>query len=447
MIAPALYAAPFVGALGVNQFQAYAGIGVGATFWDVVIPPATSGKAVGAPTSLTLKPQLACTYAAEGGCAHCSPLTSGGFSEVVATLYQMDASTQIGGVLVNSGDTEGSPCPLFVQRTIDGLTVGTPALMKFTATVQGSTIAGWALDTPFGTERSVASTWAIDGLNTGYVTVTDADGNPVTGQSGVTYDGEPVLDPITTSTTTTTTTTFVPPTTLPGCSPDAYCGDGTYQPACGEACDCPPPAPGQTATICTADVALPSLARACALCIGCQVDESACATPTTSGPTTTLPEATTTTTVAIGGGTTTTTIPVGGGTTTTSLAIGGGATTTSTTLAGSPCAGRSGLDGVECVCRGGLIPSACAADRVPLTIGKLFARGCASIQHAEALGTEKKVKKIVHVTRAKFGSDLTRVAHAEKAKKHPLSSGCATALSGTLDDARARADRIVAGEP
>jgi hypothetical protein len=70
------------------------------------------------------------------------------------------------------------------------------------------------------------------------------------------------------------------------------------------------------------------------------------------------------------------------------------------------------------------------------------------IQHAQALGTTgKNVKKIVLGARAKFARDLTRVAHAEKAKKHPLSPGCGTALTGTVDDAQARADQIVAGEP
>jgi hypothetical protein len=127
----------------------------------------------------------------------------------------------------------------------------------------------------------------VDGLNTGYTIIKDADGNEVVGASGVHYGTKPVLPELTTTTTTTTTTTFVPPTTLPGCDPSAYCGDGIYQPECGEACDCPLLAGGQVATICTADVSLPPLGSACALCAGCQVDDSPCAVTTTTESTTT----------------------------------------------------------------------------------------------------------------------------------------------------------------
>jgi hypothetical protein len=301
--------------------------------------------------------------------------------------------------------------------------------MRFEASLFVTAIAGNALPADFGTEAVPSTLNAVDALNTGFVTITDADGNPVVGQSNVTYDGEPALDPITTTTTTTTTTMFVPPTTLPGCSPDAYCGDGVYQPECGEACDCPPPAAGQTATICGGGSAIPNLAPACALCTGCQVDESPCATTT---PSTTQPVDTTTTTPVES--TTSTTV---GSTVTTTTSPG--STVTSTTLPRSACGSRSGFDGVQCVCNGGLPTPECTADRLPAAISKLFTHGCTLMQHARS---SKKQKKIVRRASSTFARDLGVVRKAQSRGKHPLSRGCGGALAGTLGQARQLADQI-----
>ena len=182
-------------------------------------PPATAGKPAGAATSLTLMPRLDCAFSSEGGCGRCSPLTGSLGYSVSAVLFQTDGTTAIGGVLTTS--SEGgffAPCPISAQRTITGLTVGVPVLMRFEASLSVAAIAGNALHTGFSFTEAVPSTLrnAVDALHTGFVTITDADGNPVVGQSGFTYSGEPVLDPITTTTTTTTSTTFVAPTTLPG---------------------------------------------------------------------------------------------------------------------------------------------------------------------------------------------------------------------------------------
>lgn len=133
-IGPTSYGPGTVGALGENQFQTYAGIGLSASFWDVVTPPVTAGKPMGSPTSLTLKPALACSFLSEGGCGRCTPLTSILGYSVSAALFQMDGTTDIGVVVTSS--SEGGffvPCPIFAQRTITGLTVGAPVLMRFEA--------------------------------------------------------------------------------------------------------------------------------------------------------------------------------------------------------------------------------------------------------------------------------------------------------------------------
>jgi hypothetical protein len=293
---PLEYAAPFPGALGSNLYESSAEIGVFAAFWDVVVPPPTAGKPAGSPTSLFLEPHFDCTVDGDYGRG-----PDQGVSFLAEAGLYSDPATAIG--IVTLPDTSG--CNVGFGRLVGGLTVGTPVLVGFNVDIQVQALAG---NRPYAVEDVAGSEFAVlDGLNTGYMIIKDADGNEVVGESGVHYGAKPVLSQLTTTTTTTTTTTFVPPPTLPGCDPSAYCGDGIYQPECGEACDCPPLAGDQVATVCTADVSLPSLGSACALCAGCQVDDSPCAVTTTTSPTTTSTTRTTSSTTTTTSATVTTT--------------------------------------------------------------------------------------------------------------------------------------------
>ena len=52
--------------------------------------------------------------------------------------------------------------------------------MRFSASLSVTAIAGNALHTGFSFTEAVSSTMnAVDALNTGFVSITDADGNPV----------------------------------------------------------------------------------------------------------------------------------------------------------------------------------------------------------------------------------------------------------------------------
>jgi hypothetical protein len=435
-VLPLAYAPPTVGALGTNEYQSYTDIEMGGSFWDVVVPPATLGKAMGDQTSLTIEADLDCSVPIfdADNCASCaSPRYS-----ATAFFYQMDAKTEIGGVFVSQDQGFFAPCPIGAYKSIGGLTVGTPVLVNYGASASATAMAGNDLRGLSYVSTASASV-AVDALSTGYMMIKDADGHPVTGQSGITYDGKPVLDPITTTTSTSTTTTFVPPTTLPGCDPGAYCGDGAYQPECGEVCDCPQPAPGEAATICAANVAVPNLGSPCALCVGCQVDLSACVTTSsTTSTSTTHPSITTTThsgtttTVVVTTlpGATSTTILRGASSTTTTVF-----TTTTTTVPPLPCTGLSGLARVQCQLTAALDQPLCGNEVVPpavdrAVLAKLNAANAALGSATTAAG--RKGKKLRKRAVGNLRAASARAARAVKAKNagQHVSASCAGTIAG-----------------
>jgi hypothetical protein len=421
---PLEYAAPSPGALGANLYESYAEIAVSAAFWDVVVPPPTAGKPVGSPTSLSLEPHFDCTVDGDYGRGSDQGV---GFT-ATTEFFRDEAAAAMESAFAVVGLSDQGGCNTYLDRVVGGFTVGTPVLVRFEVVIGVQALAG---NRPYSLDDQVAgSEFAVlDGLNTGYMIIKDADGNEVVGASGVHYGAKPVLSELTTTTTTTTTTTFVPPTTLPGCDPSAYCGDGIYQPECGEACDCPLLAGGQVATICTADVSLPPLGSACALCAGCQVDDSPCAVTTTT-------ESTTTSTRP--GNTTSTTAPVG---TTTTIATG--TTTTSTIPSGDPCIGLTSFVGLRCVCEQGITPAACATDHVSPVVPRLFHKACGSVAHAATLTGHTKTKKVKALVHGAVGTLERALATIGKAaKKHKLTAPCSAAVSHVLGDAQQRAREI-----
>jgi len=281
--------------LGKNPLVAWSVIRVGATVTEIVVPKPATGQPLGSPTSITIYPVI--TYDVTGSLQFSVFELNNGVS-VQLGVYTLDDE------LI---DFVNSPYGAVAYRTINGLTSGTPVVVKFTANISSGAMAGNDLPLvgashPYTIRVDLAE---VDALNTAYMRILDANGDGIVGESGIDYGDVPVEETVTTTTSTTTSTTFVPPTTLPGCAATALCGDGAYQPECGEACDCPRTTGGEVRAACGAGEALPAPAESCAVCAGCQIDLRPCASGSTT--TTTAPGAESTTTTSAPGTTATTT--------------------------------------------------------------------------------------------------------------------------------------------
>jgi len=412
--------------LGKNPFQAAAGIAMAGNFQVTLIPPTPQGKSAGDPTTMAIRPVLECSDVLEQFIGNVLGAYIGLHTQIAASLRTTDDD-----VLGYTG-TANFGCGASVPPMVIGVTAGTPVVVTYSAALSAVSIAGNNLPLPFG----AVPEFRIYGvaLNTGYVLVTDEEGHGVVGQDSHDYGVPPTEETITTTTVTTTTTTFVPPTTLPGCTAEAYCGDGMHQPLCGEACDCPTTAQGQAVLACDAATSVPTLDPSCARCVGCQIDLAPCSTTTT-----TTPGATTTSTDTVPApSTTTTTLPPS---CTDDAACGDD---------GDPCTAehcvegacrRADLDGVpgaRCACdRPAAV--ACAGQTLPPRLAKKIGAACHALDRAASATKTKQRSKLLQ--KAARGWHAAAGALAKPAVAKALSPDCITELGTALDDAGARTGR------
>ncbi|HXJ33745.1 MAG TPA: hypothetical protein VMS22_06855 [Candidatus Eisenbacteria bacterium] len=410
--------------LGPNPLRAYAGVSVSGSFSEIVVPPATTGIPVGSPTSLNLHVQFDCvdTSAVPVVGSPGYGLGHVGISQTVgADVFTGDGSRFIDGL----GTREQGCGGISNDKVIGGLTAGDPVLLQFGVTLWAIAIAGDYFLSNVGTDMSDNS---ASGLDTAYVLVTDADGHGVVGQSGFDFGHAPPADEITVTTTTSTSTTFVPPTTLPTCAAEAYCGDGVHQADCGEECDCPMAQSGDVVASCAADVSVPALASACMRCTGCRVDFEPCGTTST----------TTSTSVADTSSTTSTSEP--GTTSTSTTSAPGSSTTTTTTLPGG-CDDLADLAAVECLCAGNTVP-ACGVTPPPGSVAHPWMQACKGA-HASDGATPAKAKKQLARASRLFGKAAAALGRPKVSRRLP--AACRDALRALAAELRARVDAARAG--
>jgi len=419
--------------LGKNPFQAAAGIAMAGNFQLTLTPPTPQGKSPGDPTTMAIRPVLECSDVLELFIGNVLGAYMGLHTQIGASLRTTDDE-----ILGETG-TANFGCGASVPPMVIGVTAGTPVVVTYSAALSAVSIAGNNLPIIGSTTE-----FRIFGvaLNTGYVLVTDEEGHGVVGQDGHDYGVPPVEETITTTTVTTTTTTFVPPTTLPGCAAEAYCGDGMHQPACGEACDCPTTAQGAAVLACDAATSVPMLDPSCARCVGCQIDLTPCSTTSTTTPgatttsTDTLPEPTTTT--GPEPSTTTTTLPPS--CTRDDACTDDGDPCTAEQCVEGACR-RSDLDGVpgaRCACDRPA-SAACAGQTLPPRLTKKIAAACHALERAEGATKTKQRRKLVQ--KAARGWHAAGGALSKPPVGKALSPDCITELGAALDDAAARTAR------
>jgi hypothetical protein len=406
---PEAYGPPFP-AEGTNDLSAYAVAGSSAFFVDVITPPPTSAAPnPGDATALVVTPVL------DVDCAHFSNafMQASIITSFWAPAQFTDTSTDFvdPGFIFSTGLQAIGTCPDPFSPSpfmVTGLQVGQPVVMRVNLSVHPF-MQLLASQVQFGSFSA-----EVSALNTATALVTTTDGDPVTGASGHTYVAVDPLPELTVPTTTTTTLpTPTTTTTLPGCG--GMCGNGSVDPSCGEACDCPPTNdPIAAAYGCTGGTVVPAQSD-CVVCRGCRI-LSFCVASTV-----------TTTTVA------TTTIP--GATTTTSTVL---ETTTTTSL--PPCAGLAGLDRVRCRLAAALGQPLCGSEVVPPKLdravrAKLEAADAALGSAATAPGRRaKKLRRRAVADLRAAGIRAARATRTKNTARHVSASCAATIanLTGTL---------------
>ena len=283
----------FPGVSGLNPFYTESSVGFSGSFIDTITIPAT-----------TLAPNMGdLDTVSLGILVDCSVQNTTGSvaarSHGSADLLN-DSGGSIGSVMIDN-PPQFSPgsydCPWGGTNSAIQAPVLTPLNVRLLITTGVGIVAGNGL--PGG--DLAGGTASVDAMQTAVVTVTNSDGLGAIGSLGrdYSYGAYQAMHSSSTTTTTSTTTTssYMPPTTLPGCT--GYCGDGTVQTDCAEACECPMGPGMQVNTLCDAATSTPTLQPACARCAGCQRDLSQCAASSTT--TSTTPGSATTTTSSLPG--------------------------------------------------------------------------------------------------------------------------------------------------
>ncbi len=402
---PASYDPPVYSA-ATNILSAYASVGGGGFFADVIVPPPTStAPNAGDATQLILTPVL------DIDCGHDS--NSFMESEISISFWAPDSYTDISidfvdpGFIFSTGVRRSGACPGGslppFPMTVPGLTVGQPIVMRVIFGVFPH-MQLLASQGQFGSYIA-----EISALNTATALLSTTDGDPVTGASGHTYTTvDPVPDLTIPTTTTTTAPTPTTTTTLPSCG--GTCGNGTVDAACGEACDCPPTAdPVVAAYGCTGAAIVPAQ-PSCVVCRGCQL-LSFCPPSTTTSTTTTFP----------------------GESTTTSTTTVGATTTTTTTVPALPCTGFSGLARARCQLAAALAQPLCGSEVVPSAVYRAVRaklEGANSALGSALTATGRKEKKLQHRAVNDLVAAGARAAKAAKAKnpRRQVSAPCAATL-------------------
>jgi hypothetical protein len=381
-IDPSLYE---VGVVGASPYRARTLLGASVAYADVFVPGPTSG-APNAGDATTLKPILRLDCVESGTYGFSTAIFINAYSPeaYAADLAPYDGffiETAIPGGGHSACEIDTTDLPRLI-----GVTVGTPVVIA----------VGIGVDFDLGIatpDFPLLSAYS-NALNTGTLELRDADGMVLTGQSGKVYGPPGVLPTITTSSTVSTTSTLPPTTTtLPGCA--GTCGDGTVQPACAEACECPPTGdPIQAGYGCDGTAITPPQPE-CLTCRGCQVLSLRCF----ENPTTTVPWSSTTST-------TTTTLP-------------------------AACAGLGGASAARCLVDGFLAEPLCLDAPARSKIEKRLRRklgGVVKILDRSLVAGDKKEARLLRKAVKKLAAVATR---AEK----KLSATCAGRVGSLVEAA------------
>ena len=381
------------GVYGASPYGASAGGAVNVGVTDTFVVPATNAAPnLGDATTITLEVGLSCVETANYT-VEWDYQTSIGASISTADDVTIDYIS-LQTVIQSGYPGLHAPCPISNHDFPKIVNVHVGDSLKVT---QGIGISiSMIYDCNSGHARSEGYT---DALHTGRVMLFSADGTPLTGESGWTYDVEskvPTLPTLTATSSTSTTLPVVTTTTLPGCG--ETCGDGQVQAACGETCECPTTADPIKAAYGCAGAAIVPAQDDCTICRGCTLDLHICAAAAGATTTTTL----------IGGSTTSTTMP-----------------------SSASCAALSGAPLGRCLLDTALAAPLCGVETLPTALDRSLRaqlRGASTrlgqLPDAASRKRTKLLKKVQHLMDAARRSS----ASAAKRKKKPISSACATTV-------------------
>jgi hypothetical protein len=217
---PLVYQAPFPGALGDNPFFGEAVVSIGAGFVDIVTVPATKvAPKAGDRTTVTLNVVAECS----------SPIQVDDDSDLrgnISGSLSLADGTDLGGVATTDppGFSSSPGCPFGASRSLPDVPVLTPIALYFNLDVALFAKTGVGLQGSVHEGSYEVDHAFINLLNTGTVTLTNAEGAGATGSTGHDYgtlNGGPTI--------TTTTSTTTRPCETAGCLLDA----GLHGAACG----------------------------------------------------------------------------------------------------------------------------------------------------------------------------------------------------------------------